>query len=309
MKKTKFAIFASLTLCVASTQAATLVYEGFGETVGTNTASAANASSTATTTGLAVSGTTGLTGSYTMNRGGSGNNVSGTAINGTTMTFGTLPTSGGKLQWTGFGSTASGNQMTVNLDSAAASALAPGATNKTIWMSALINPGTFANGGGVFLGNNAVSGDTPGATVFGLGFNSAGNAVVYYNNGVTAATSGTYTASSTYWLVGNFTFNLLTGTTTFSSANMWIYAASSGNPPASEVALGAAMASFSGSSTTAGGRVPSNLLFKTGSSLANSQFDEVRVGDTYLSAIPEPTTWALLAGSLTTLMVFRRRRA
>jgi len=28
-----------------------------------------------------------------------------------------------------------------------------------------------------------------------------------------------------------------------------------------------------------------------------------------VSAVPEPTTWALLAGSLTTLVLFRRRRS
>jgi hypothetical protein len=28
-----------------------------------------------------------------------------------------------------------------------------------------------------------------------------------------------------------------------------------------------------------------------------------------LTVVPEPTTWALLAGSLTTVMVFRRRRS
>jgi len=33
-------------------------------------------------------------------------------------------------------------------------------------------------------------------------------------------------------------------------------------------------------------------------------FDEIR-----FTAVPEPATWALLAGSLTTVMVLRRRRA
>lgn len=305
MKKT--ILLTSLLVGLASAAQSQIVYEGFNYTAGVNTASTANAGSSPTTTGLAETGT-GLTGSYIMNRGGSGNNVSGTSMNATTLGFGTLPTTGGKLDWAGFGSNAAGNQLTINLDTAAASALAPAATNKTIWMSTLINPGTFANGGGVFLGNNAVSGDTTGATIFGLGFNSSGNAVVYYNNGITAATSGTYTASSTYWLVGNFTFSISGGTTTFSAANMWIYSTASGNPPASEGALGAAMASWSGTSTSTGARAPVNLLFKTGSSLANSQFDEVRVDTSYLSVVPEPTTWALLAGSLTALVVFRRRR-
>ena len=39
-------------------------------------------------------------------------------------------------------------------------------------------------------------------------------------------------------------------------------------------------------------------------------FDEIRVGSSWDAVtVPEPTTWALLAGSLTALVVFRRRRA
>lgn len=49
----------------------------------------------------------------------------------------------------------------------------------------------------------------------------------------------------------------------------------------------------------------------TGGSSATGVFDEVRVGTTFadVSPIPEPATWALLAGSLTALVVFRRRRS
>ena len=289
---------------------AQVVYEGFNYSAGTNTASAANASSTATTTGLPATGT-GLTGSYVMHRGGSGNNVSGTSIATPSLDFGSLPESGGKLNWAGFGSGAAGNQLTVQLGSSAATALAPGASSKTIWMSTLITPQTFANGGGVFLGNNAVSGDTAGATVFGLGFNSAGNAVVSYNNGATAVSTGTFTASSTYWLVGNFSYSISGGTTTFSAANLWIFNAASGNPAANEGALGTVAASFSGSSTSTGSRAPFSLLFKTGSSLANSSFDEVRVGTSYadVAAIPEPSAFAAFAGlGALGLAGLRRRR-
>lgn len=302
------AILLTFTLSIAASNAALVVYEGFDYTAGTNTASAANGSSSATTAGVTATGT-GLTGSWIMNRGGSGNNVSGTSFTSPTLDFGDLSETGIKLAWTGYGSSAAGNQLTADLTSSASSALAPGATNKTIWMSTLIRPGTFANGSGVFLGNNAVAGDTSGATIFGLGFNSAGNAVVSYNNGSTAATTGTFSATSTYWLVGNMTYSISGGTTTFSAANLWIYSAASGNPPVDELALGAAMASFSGTSTSTGSRVPDNLLFKTGSSLANSQFDEVRIGDSYASvaAIPEPR--AALLGGLGLLALLRRRRA
>ena len=72
--------------------------------------------------------------------------------------------------------------------------------------------------------------------------------------------------------------------------------------------LGAFAASTSASVATTG--TANSLYFWnfTSADSTGAYFGEVRMGDTYASVIPEPTTWALLAGGLTTLMVFRRRR-
>ena len=58
----------------------------------------------------------------------------------------------------------------------------------------------------------------------------------------------------------------------------------------------------------------SSLYFFQGEKTGNFQVDEVRFSDTALSSgqllnvVPEPSTWALLAFSLTTVTVLRRRR-
>ena len=256
-----------------------LVYEGFNYTAGPNTPSAANASSAATTNGVVATGT-GLTGNWVMNRGGAANNVSGTALNGAGYSFGTLSSTGGRLDWTGYGSSAAGNFLTAPLSNSAAATLAPTVANKTIWMSAMIKPGTFADGGGVYLTRSDSIGDANPVTTFGIGFNVSGKAVLYYNNGIQAASSATYTASSTYWLVGNFTYGTSASTPTYTAANLWVFNAASGNPPAT---LGTPDATFSGSSLAGGSRTPYFLFIKTGSSLASAGFDEVRVGTNYAS--------------------------
>lgn len=41
---------------------------------------------------------------------------------------------------------------------------------------------------------------------------------------------------------------------------------------------------------------------------ANGEYTYLGIDNVTITPVPEPTTWALLAGSLTTLMIFRRRR-
>lgn len=63
-------------------------------------------------------------------------------------------------------------------------------------------------------------------------------------------------------------------------------------------------------SSTAG-TTPEYFTFNTlaaGYLTSSAATRSVRFDTVNLSVIPEPTTWALLAGSLTTMMVFRRRR-
>lgn len=302
MKKT--ILLTSLAAGLAASLQAQVIYEGFNYTAGVNTANG----TAATITGAAATGT-GLTGNWVMNRGGS-TNVNGSSFASGSLTYGSLPTTGGKLQWDGVNSSAAaGNRLTAQLTSSAQTALAVDETTKTIWMSYLVNANNtgFGTEFGVYLYNNAIGGDATGAPVFGLGMNGTLARLAYNNTATTAAFSASIT--TTYWLVGSLTYSEAGGTTTFSAANLWVLNATSGNPPATEGALGTATVSWTGTSTSVANRTPTYLGFYTNSSSNDPQFDEVRVGTSYLTVVPEPTTWALLAGSLTALVVFRRRRA
>jgi len=108
-------------------------------------------------------------------------------------------------------------------------------------------------------------------------------------------TAGSSVVGNTFFAVMRVDF--LTGNT---GVSLWLN-------PALNTPLGAANISggLGSSSFDIGG------VRLTAQASATGTFDEVRVGTTYadVSPIPEPTTWALLAGSLTVLVVFRRRRS
>lgn len=50
------------------------------------------------------------------------------------------------------------------------------------------------------------------------------------------------------------------------------------------------------------------LRWALGNDVASGNMNRLAIDDISVTAVPEPTTWALLAGSLTTLVIFRRRR-
>lgn len=176
-------------------------------------------------------------------------------------------------------------------------------------MSYLVNANStgFGTNFGVYLMNNALTGTSAfGTPVFGLGLTGTNASIFYNNTSATAAfAAGT---STTYWLVGNLTYSESGGTTTFSSANLWVLDASSGNPPANAGSLGAATVAWSGTSTSAANRTPTFLAFHTNSSPNDPQFDEVRVGTDYLSVVPEPSSALLLGFGLAGLAYLRRRQ-
>lgn len=95
-----------------------------------------------------------------------------------------------------------------------------------------------------------------------------------------------------------------------STVRAWIFdnpsAAGLGGPNLPD---GSAMATLT-FATNSGVRFNNFGAYTAGLSNAIS-FDEIRLGTDYASVtpIPEPSTWALLAGGLTALMIFRRRRA
>jgi len=127
-------------------------------------------------------------------------------------------------------------------------------------------------------------------SVFSVKFGSDSSELT--TTGITADTDYFVTAKLSISSAGNdsLAFKLYTSADTLPVAEpvTWDYTASA--------ELGAG--SFTG------------IGFRNGSGQTDIRSDEFRLGTTWAAVtVPEPTTWALLAGSLTTLMIFRRRRA
>jgi hypothetical protein len=316
-------------LGATSAHATLLVYEGFDYTAGTNTASATGtATGPITSTGVAASGT-GLTGSWTMNRGATAStpattNLSGTSFTTTApLTLSGLSSSNSRLQWTGQGSSSNTNYLTASLTADVSTALTVNKTSQ-IWLSYLVKTDAFATNGGIYLGksNSADASGTMTGTnsLIGFGYNSTGNAVITSGGGAgsnTKATSGTAqfgTAGTMKWVVANFSFT----SAGIDSANIWVRDTYTGT----EGDLGTAAATFTPTSAipvfngVSGGVVATatQLVFTTGSSGAKVGFDEVRIGTTFLdvapsaSPIPEPSSAAFIAAGACGLLVCLRRR-
>lgn len=309
----------SLGLCsllgATSAHATLLVYEGFNYTDPANTTSANSSTSTPSTTGAAVTGT-GLTESWKMNRGASGGTLNGTSFTTSApLTLSGLSSSNSRLQWTSSNSSgASANYLTASLTADVTTALTVNKTSQ-IWLSYLVKTDAFATNGGIYLGrgNSAdVTGTMTGTnSLIGFGYDSAGKAVITSGGGSggnTKAISGTAQfgpAGTMKWVVANFSFT----SAGINSANIWVRDTYTGT----EADLGTAAATFTPTSTVpafSGGVAATQLVFVTGSSLANVGFDEVRIGTSFtsISAIPEPSSAAFIAAGACGLLVCLRRR-
>lgn len=299
MKKILLPILCASAMVCAQAQ---IVYEGFNYSTGNfNTG----------TTGPTATGT-GLTGSWAWNQNGDAN-ARTTVIQSGSIDVRNLETSANKLNWgTAPGSGSAGNYLYSALTAGATSSL--GLTNgqsKTLWASyALTSAG--AGTAIVELRNNAA--DATGGVVFGIqtslstGSYAANTVQIIANNGVQNSASYTFTSGQNYLLVAKLNYSMSGSTTSFDSGSLWVLN-DTGLLPTDETGLGAAVASFSTAVTSTANRTPTFLRISNGSSVASNTFDEIRIGTDFGAVvIPEPTTWALLAGSLTTLMVFRRRR-
>jgi|GEM_PF-2367177 len=306
----RLAVLLMLALGSLPAASAQVVYEGFNYTTGVNTAAVTNQS---TQTGVAVIGT-GLAGDWQMNRGAASGNLNGSSFADTSpFSYSNLPSTPEYLRVTGQGSSSSTSYLTADLNSGAVTSLsAPGAGTTTFWMSYLFNPGTNT-ASGVYLGRSTASGNASGTLTganssVGFGMNSGRQALIGGNNATRATSAGAvFSLNADHWVVASFD---LTSAGQITAASMWVKP-TTGSVPANEAALGAADATFSGSFTY---NTPSKLGFTTGSSVAAFEFDEVRIGDTYVSVIPEPSSASLLAcglvaAVLSAAFVSRRRRS
>jgi len=219
----------------------------------------------------------------------------------------TLSYTGGSINMTGSGKvleiTASAAQtgtFAVGVDLGTAITPVAVGSGNTLYMSTLVRyTGNIANDNNTF---GSLTGTITGASTTGpkAGFAStnAQFALAPTNLATNLTASGTNSAADTTYL---YIWGLQSDGSNWTNISSWV------NPTTS----------------TPGTPLQSYAITATNSSLVSVAFtaatldggETIRWGDTRIStswadvtAVPEPTTWALLAGSLTALMVFRRRR-
>ncbi len=296
MKKTLLALLATAALGLSASQASLIVYEGFNYTVGTNNPDPDGGLNggnglPATNVGGNPSGTsTGLFGAW-----GTTLNVA----NGLTYSQGnnTLTTTGGagapnNATW----GTDLGFYRFMTLDPFA-----------SVRVGGASNDGFAANGTTLWF---SVLAKTTSSTAAAFRFKLSGNSNVFFENTTDkwtinpssspVASTGNMTVGETALLV--FSIGFTAGNETF---NLWVNPTLGGS-------LGAANATHTTSSDW--GDLYTNAFNLRPSTLGAMTIDEFRMGQSFadvtpFTVIPEPATWALLVGSLTALVVFRRRRA
>lgn len=168
----------------------------------------------------------------------------------------------------------------------------------SLWFSFLLQPGATFTNWGMAISSTNTSGTSGG---FGLNVNATGF-TARAGGTSSATTTFTWTSGTTYLVVGKMEVS----TSGNENTSIWV------NP----TGLGGASPSGGTTATASGniGTLPGTnawFAFQGGNQGQLFAIDEIRYGTTFASVtpIPEPTTWALLAGSLTALVIFRRRRS
>ena len=173
----------------------------------------------------------------------------------------------------------------------------------TIWMSALVEFAADSTSNDMLIWFEPSTAHWSGANAVGT-FSSNSNgtnsgAVVKYNN--------VYSNTADYYVSADTTFLLLAKLDVTSGADsitFWMKTES--DDLSSEVALGTALYSLSGTD------ILGATFDRIGISMGNGagQFDALRIGETLVdvTAVPEPSTVALVLMGLLAVVVFRRRR-
>lgn len=272
---------------LASAHAAILVHEGFDYTAGTSL-------------GATTNGGTGWGGAWSVTS-GSAPTVDVTQLSPLTN----VGASGLSVTQSGAATT---NSVTRTFSTAYGTGVTIGSP-LTIWL-AFEMKGNGSNSNDSYLALLRNSGTAASDEIIRIGRKSGvsgGNITL----STAAGTSPTQTAfgnvaynTSTYLMVVKLELQRSgagTGTNVY-TANLWSF---TGSAPTSEGSLGASVANFT--TTTLGSGTGLNALrLVDASSGANSQFDEIRIGTTFIDVIPEPSAAALslLGGAI----LLRRRR-
>ena len=306
---------ANLTLTGNSTYSGTttvtagkLVLSGTGALpVGTAVSNSATFDISAITASSATVGS--IAGNGTFNLGAKGLTAGGD--NSSTIVSGTIAGVGGSLAKTGSGNlTLSGtNTYTGATTVTSGTLLINGSTSSS--SAVAVNGGTLGGngtiGGAVTVNSGGFlsPGNSPGLLTMGSLVLNSGSTTTFEINGI--AVRGTnydaidITAGSGLTLNGTFTINFTNGTAldNTTNINLFGYTGTHTGDFASMTSTGFYTSGVGGWTHGVGD------VWTLSSGAQTLTFSEVTG---YLNVVPEPSTWALLAFSLTTVMVLRRRR-
>ncbi len=172
-------------------------------------------------------------------------------------------------------------------------------SDATYYLSYFFRVGTTGNVGSSYAQVGLANTNSNNLDYFNIGKSSATSTFdVKFGADATEASSIAVAVDTDYFVVAKLSI-LASGT---DSLAFKVYTSADTLPVSEPVTWDyTATAALAGSFTGIG--------FRNGLGQTDFKSDEFRLGTTWADVtVPEPTTWALLAGGLTTLMVFRRRR-
>ncbi len=155
-----------------------------------------------------------------------------------------------------------------------------------------------------------VTGDFTSATPFGSGaremyqFSASTSSTAGFGQFVTGSSSPVHNQSGTGTAIASFAGPASVALTGATTVSLTITRTAASNYSFSQTAFGS---TTSGTLTGVGTNIFNNLAFSFNNAPGTGTYD-VALDNIQVTVVPEPSTWALLAGGMLATVVFRRRR-